>query len=199
MTDRGSVEAMSTTAVRPLRRAEYDLLVEHGAFAGERIELLDGELVEVSPQDARHATMIEALSDHLLPPLVARARVRIQLPLAAGDLSEPEPDVAIVPRDEPREVHPSRTWHVIEVADSSVRHDLTRKARIYAAAGVPVYWVVDLPGRAVHVHTGPVDGRYTEVVRHGPDDVLDVCGVPVSLAELERGRPPAGEGPGSPP
>lgn len=185
MSDRGSVEAMSTTAVRPLRRAEYDLLVEHGAFVDERIELLDGELVEVSPQDARHAGTIEALNDRLLPALVGRARVRIQLPLAAGDLSEPEPDVAIVPRGEPRDVHPSRALHVIEVADSSVRHDLTRKARIYAAAEVPVYWVIDLPARVVHVHTRPAEGRYHEVVRNGPDDVLDVCGVPVSLAGLE--------------
>ena len=187
MSEPRSVSAMSTTTVRPLRRAEYDLLVAHGAFEGERIELLDGDPVEVSPQDARHASVIETLTEHLLPALVGRARVRVQLPLAAGELSEPEPAIAVVPSDEPRDVHPARALHVIEVAASSVRHDLTRKAAVYAAAQVPVFWVIDLSAWIVHVHTVPVDGRYTEVARHGPDDVLDVAGVPLRLGDLDLG------------
>lgn len=183
----GSVEDMTDVQVRPLRRAEYDVLVEQGVFGpGDRIQLLDGELVELSPQKAPHAGIVEALTERLVPALVGRARVRVQLPLIAGDLSEPEPDVAVVPADEPRDRHPERALLVIEVADSTLRLDLVRKARIYAAAGVPVYWVIDVSADTVHVHTGPTGGGYTTVISHGPDDVLDACGVTVKLRDLRH-------------
>jgi Uma2 family endonuclease len=171
--------------VRPLRRSEYDVLVEQGVFGeDERIQLLDGELVEMSPQHAPHADTVEALTERLVPALAGRARVRVQLPLGAGEYSEPEPDVVVVPLDEPRGRHPQRALHVIEVADATVRLDLGRKARIYAAAGVPVYWVIDLPGEVVHVHTDPTPDGYASVVVHPADAVLEVCGVALSLRDL---------------
>ena len=73
---------------------------------------------------------------------------------------------------------------VIEVAETSVRLDLVRKARIYAAAGVPTYWVVDLGRDLVHVHTEPTADGYASVTQHGPDDSLDAHGVTVTLREL---------------
>ena len=182
---RGSVEDMAEVQVRPLRRAEYDLLVEHGMFGeDERIQLLDGELVVLSPQKAPHAGIVEALTERLVPALVGRARVRVQLPLAAGEHSEPEPDVAVVPADEPRDRHPQRALLVIEVAHETLRLDLVRKARIYAAAGVPVYWVIDVHADVVHVHTDPTPDGYTSVTLHGADEVLDACGVPLALRDL---------------
>jgi Uma2 family endonuclease len=184
---RSSVEDMTDVKVRPLRRVEYDLLVEQGAFGeDERIQLLDGELVELSPQKAPHAGIVEALNEHLMPALVGRARVRVRMPLVAGELSEPEPDVAVVPADEPRDRHPERALLVIEVADTTVRLDLVRKARIYAAAGVPTFWVIDVNADAVHVHTDPTPGGYATVTRHGPDESLDACGVALTLRELRH-------------
>lgn len=184
---RRSLEGMSEVQVRPLRRAEYDVLVEQDMFgADERIELLDGELVETSPQKAPHAGTVEALNELLMPALVGRARVRVQLPLGAGEHSEPEPDIAVVPADEPRHRHPERALLVIEVADTTVSLDLGRKARIYAAAGVPVYWVIDVNRDVVHVHTDPAAGTYATVTRHGADDPLDACGVTVTLRDLHR-------------
>jgi Uma2 family endonuclease len=185
MAEGRSVEDMSGIQVRPLRRAEYDVLVEHGMLTEEdRIELLDGELVTVTPQNAPQAGVVEALNERLMPALAGAARVRVQLPFAAGEHSEPEPDIAIVPSDEPRDRHPERALLVIEVADATVRLDLVRKARIYAAAGVPTYWVIDIGAEVVHVHTDPAESGYATVTRHGPDEPLDACGLTVRLREL---------------
>jgi Uma2 family endonuclease len=176
---------MSEVRIRPLRRAEYDLLIDQGVFdEDERIQLLDGELVAISPQNAPHAGIVEALNERLMPVLVGRARVRVQLPMAAGEHSEPEPDIAVVPADEPRDRHPERALLVIEVADRTVSLDLVRKARIYAAAGVPVYWVVDVNRDVVHVHSGPTADGYATVTQHDADEPLDACGVTVTLREL---------------
>lgn len=181
---RRSVEDMSDVRVRPLRRAEYDLLIEQGVFVDERIQLLDGELVTMSPQKAPHAGIVEALNERLMPALVGKARVRVQLPMAAGEHSEPETDLAVVPADEPRDRHPERALLVIEVADASLSLDLVRKARIYAAAGVPVYWVIDVNRDVVHVHTDPTGEGYGSVTQHTADEPLDACGVTVALRDL---------------
>lgn len=176
---------MSDVTVRPLRRVEYDLLVEQGAFdEDERIELLDGELVEMSPQKVPHARVVETLNERLMPALAGTARVRTQLPFAAGEHSEPEPDVAVVPADAPRDRHPAVALHIIEVADTSLTLDLGRKARIYAAAGVPVYWVIDPGVPAVHVHGEPTSDGYDSIQVHGLDTELDACGVTLRLREL---------------
>jgi Uma2 family endonuclease len=108
----------------------------------------------------------------------------VQLPLVAGEYSEPEPDIAVVPADEPRDRHPERALLVIEVADSTLRLDLIRKARIYAQTGVPVYWVIDVNRHVVHVHTDPTEEGYSSVVEHAGGDTLDACGVTFSLEGL---------------
>jgi Uma2 family endonuclease len=182
---RRSLDDMPEVRVRPLRRREYDALIEHGLIGeDERIQLLDGELIELSPQGAPHAGLVEALTERLVPALVGRARVRVQLPIVTDEYSEPEPDLAVIPADEPRDRHPERALLIIEVADSTVRLDLIRKARIYAAAGVPTYWVIDVDRDVVHIHTEPTSDGYATVVEHGPDDRLDACGVVLTLAEL---------------
>jgi hypothetical protein len=83
--------------VRPLRRAEFDKLVELGVFEGERIELLDGWMVRMSPIGPPHSSAVNELARLCMRHLSDVARVRIQSPFAALDVSEPEPDIAIVP------------------------------------------------------------------------------------------------------
>lgn len=188
MADRSNVEDMPEVRVRPLRRVEYDMLVDHGMLTEQdRIELLDGELVAMSPQNEPHARIVEALTERLVPALAGTARVRVQLPFAAGEHSEPEPDIAIVPADEPRERHPERALLIIEVADATVRLDLVRKARIYAAAGIPTYWVIDIGDEVVHVHADPSQAGYGTVTQHGPDEPLDAVGVTFTLRALTDG------------
>src|SRR5262245_14765251 len=99
---------------RPITRAEYQAIGEAGLFQDERVELIDGVIVRMAPRGEPHDTTIERLNELLLPPLVGRARVRIQLAFAASEYSEPEPDVAIVPRDEPRTDHPGRATLLVE-------------------------------------------------------------------------------------
>ncbi len=168
-----------------MRRVEFDVLVERGVFGeDDRLQLLDGELVIARPQGVAHARIVEALNERLMPALIGRARVRVQLPLAAGEHSEPEPDIAVVPADAPRDRHPETALLVIEVADTSLTLDLGRKAGIYAAVGVPVYWVIDTSTGVVHVHTDPSGSVYGSVRQCGRADELDAVGVRIRLGEL---------------
>lgn len=163
-------DLVATERLRPLRRVEYDRLVELGCFGeDEKVELLEGVIVQMTPQGLEHAAAIESLTHRLVLALATRARVRVQLPFAASDISEPEPDLAVVPPGDPRLSHPEQALLLIEVADSSLSKDRRVKTRIYAAAGVPEYWVVDVAGRTIEVRTEPgVDGyRQARIARPG--------------------------------
>lgn len=166
----------SPLQVRPLRRIEYDRLVAAGMFEGERIELLRGALVVMSPQSLEHIVAIRRLTMILAPALVGRAVVQVQGPLAVSDDSEPEPDVSIVTGDE--DALPSTAFLVIEVAVSSVRTDMEVKARIYGEAGVPEYWVVDVPRRVVVRHLSPEGDAYRAVTEHGAEERLGLQSFP---------------------
>jgi Uma2 family endonuclease len=161
-----STEAART--VRPLRRAEYDQLIALGAFADEHIELLDGSLVQMSPIGPPHSETVSTLAELFSVALKGKARVRSQNPFAAGDLSEPEPDVAVVPLADYYDAHPARAHLIVEVAESSLAVDRGRKARLYAECRVPEYWVVDVVGRNVEVYTEPVSGVYQHVTVYEP-------------------------------
>jgi Uma2 family endonuclease len=166
---------------RPLKRAEYDQLIELGFFASERVELLYGVLVEMSPQNTPHSWAVEQLTLLLVPLAVAnRARVRVQLPMAASDDSEPEPDVLVSALEESRG-HPSRALLVVEVADASLRVDAGLKARLYAETQAIEYWVVDVRNRRVDVYSDPVDGEFATRRRVDPGGVLR----PIAFPDVE--------------
>jgi Uma2 family endonuclease len=172
------------SSLRPIRRAEYDRLVASGFFSeDERVELLYGVLVLMAPQDPAHSSVIEQLNHLLLPALVGRARVRIQLPFAASDESEPEPDVAVVPPGDYRTEHPKTAHLIVEVANTSHQKDRTVKGRLYAECGVREYWLVDVPARTVEVHTAPARGIYSSVInRTGADRISLVAFADVVVA-----------------
>jgi Uma2 family endonuclease len=181
------METSTTENVRPLRRVEYEKLAELGVFEGERIELLEGALVYMSPIGTRHSSAIQKLTALLVTALGNRAAVRPQLPIAASDLSEPEPDLLVAAPGDYDTAHPSTAYLVIEVAESSLAHDRGIKQRIYAKVGVPEYWIVDVLGRAIEVYLEPAEGNYTRMVPypHGasitltqfPDVVIRVADV----------------------
>lgn len=160
---------------------------EAGLFRDERVELIDGVIVRMSPRTVLHDSVLERLCALLYPKLTGRARLRPQLAFAANEWSEPEPDLAIVPLAEPRTDHPGRALLVVEVAVSSLAFDRSTKAVLYARAGVPDYWVVDAERRSVIACSGPSDGGYGRSVRHERDAVLEVPGfedVRVPIAAL---------------
>jgi Uma2 family endonuclease len=172
--------------IRPLRRLEYDRMVELGMLVDEKVELIKGFIVRMSPQGLPHASGVQYLAQFLVLALAGpgRASVRIQAPLAASDDSEPEPDIAVVVPGAYRDAHPTTAFLVIEFSESSLRFDRTEKAEVYAAAGVEEYWIVDTRHELIEVRTDIVDGVYSRVTpyRRGqtlaprafPDVVLKV-------------------------
>ncbi len=176
------VDPLTTGLVpwRGLTRAAYEAMVDAGLLDGAPVELLEGVLVEVSPQGEQHSRPIMLLTRWLARNLPDQYFVRPQLPLAATEHSEPEPDLAVV-TDTPGR-HPGTAILTIEVTVTTQRLDLEVKPLIYAAAGVREYWVIDVPRREVVVHTGPTDSAgYTSRVRRSWDEALLV---PVDPGEV---------------
>jgi Uma2 family endonuclease len=168
----GTMNVAAVARLRKLRRAEYDRLVEMGWFQDERVELIDGLLVEMGPQGTRHAEVVARLNRLLMAVLLDRATVRIRSPFAIGDAAEPEPDVAVVPLADYSGRYPETAFLIIEVAESSLAKDRLVKAELYARGGVPEYWLVDLDGRAVEVYRDPRDGVYRSMTRLSEADTL---------------------------
>jgi len=160
---------MATSAaevIRPLRRVEYDQLVELGAFQDERIELIEGVLVAMSPIGTRHDATVQRLTRLLVLALEGLAGVRCQSSFAALEYSEPEPDFTLIPPGDYDLAHPSEAYLIIEVAESSLAMDRGKKLRLYATCAVPEYWVVNLPERCIEVYTEPSPGAYARVERY---------------------------------
>jgi Uma2 family endonuclease len=155
--------------IHRIDRAGYHQLGESGAFGDSRVELIDGVIIAMNAMRGPHASAVMRLTRLLTHQLEERAWVRAALPLALSSQSEPEPDFAIVSNEQlpDDESHPSTANLVIEVADTSLAFDLGLKARLYAAARIPEYWVVDLEQHRLVVHLEPKKGEYQRVSRHG--------------------------------
>lgn len=147
----------------PIDRRTYHQLGELGAFQGRRVQLVYGTIIDMSPMGVPHRDALRILNRYLVNLTPPRLDVMVQLPVVVADDSEPEPDFCLVPHGRAEEVlHPVL---VIEVADSSANLDLGPKARLYAEAKIPEYWVIELGSRATVVHRTPRRGRYTSVKR----------------------------------
>lgn len=159
-------------------------MVAVGLFRGERVELWRGWIVQMGPQKSPHAAAVQRLNYifvlALRPGKVAE--VRVQLPLALSDNSEPEPDITVVAPGSYESAHPSASdvRLLIEVAESSLADDRGFKAEEYAGAGIPEYRIVNLIDGLVEVHTRPMHGRYGSVIAAGRGQTLR----PVAFPEL---------------
>ena len=148
-----------TIRTKRWRRVEYEQLIELGVFRrDERLELLGGHLLVREPQSDRHALAIELCTDALRAALGPEWRIRVQLPVALDDESEPEPDVSVV-RGRARQIAdrsiPSRPALIVEVTDTSLAFDRRDKGSLYARAGVVDYWIVNLVDRVLEVYRAP--------------------------------------------
>ena len=147
---------------------EYERMGEVGIIdPAERVELLDGEIVAMSPIGPQYAAVVDAIAEQLYGKLIGRVTIRVQNPLRLLPRSEPQPDITVARRrrDFYRGAHPTAEdiLLVIEVADTSLRTDQLVKLPIYARQRIIEVWVIDLSVEVVHVHTDPVDGNYREV------------------------------------
>ena len=134
-------------------------------FSGERVELIHGIIVEMTPVGPLHVDVLDELNRIFVLALEGRGRVRIQQPYAASDDDEPEPDLAVVPLGRYGEHHPSEAHLIVEVAHSSLEYDREIKAPLYAQSRVAEYWIVDVEARSIEVYNHPRDGRYQNVAR----------------------------------
>jgi Uma2 family endonuclease len=135
-------------------RRQYYEIAELGFFDNKRVELLDGLILDMPPQDEAHvaavSNLIEFLAEHL-----KSYRVRCQGPVSPDEFSEPEPDFAVTARPtKARKDHPATAILVIEVSNTTLARDRAKGA-IYAAAGVKEYWIVNLRARAIEQYTKP--------------------------------------------
>lgn len=155
--------------VHRLDRAAYHQLSDAGAFDGKKVQLIDGVIVTMNSMGPPHAFVVGKLNQLLSIQLGDSRIIRVGLPLALSERSEPEPDLAVVSEKDtdPGADHPSTSPLIIEVSDSSRTFDLGLKADLYAAARLPEYWVVDLKNAKIVVHLEPKKGRYQRVHRFG--------------------------------
>ncbi len=171
---------------------QYFALVDRGDLSpDDRVELLEGVVVSMSPQGCPHANAIARITALLVPLVGSRGVVRVQTSFRAGRYNVPEPDFAVVPGPLERweHAHPSEALLIIEVSAHSLPTDRLSKAAIYAAAGVPQYLVVNLAGDRVETFTGPIPrrARWTEArtaVRGERIPLVALPGLSLAVDEL---------------
>jgi Uma2 family endonuclease len=163
----------------------YDEMIAQGILtSGDRVELLAGEIVEMSPIESPHASCVLRLNQLFSLALGKRVTVAVQSPIVLPPDSEPEPDIAILrPREDfyfhahPR---PDDVLLLVEVADSSLMLDRTVKLPLYGAAGVSEIWIVNLSANLIEVYTQPGPGGYGQKRAVSGDALL----VPIAFPEL---------------
>lgn len=145
--------------------ADYHRMADEGIIpSSERVELIRGEIWKMSPINSPHAAMVNRLAELLILELAGKAVVSIQNPVRLDDFSEPEPDIVLAQfrKDRYRDRHPAPIdiFLVIEVANSSLEFDRGVKRSLYAQAGIPEYWIINLPQKQIEVYRQPEHGVY---------------------------------------
>lgn len=162
---------------------EYHLMIESGLLTGKSVELLNGEIVEMSPEREEHSYTNDDVAELLREKLQGLAKIRESHPITL-DNSEPEPDIAIarLPKTIYAQHHPypQDIYWLIEVSNKTLGKDLTEKSTIYARNGILEYWVIDLVNKKLIVHTTPEGNKYTKVTEYTKGVIS-----PLAFPELE--------------
>lgn len=160
---------------------DYHRMVEAGILGeDDRVELVNGEILEMSPIGGRHVACVNRINRILIEHLGDAAIVSIQNPIRLGEYQEPEPDAAVI-RDRPYgDQLPSADDVLLlaEISSTSLSFDRGTKLPLYAAAGILEVWLVDIPGQAIERHTNPVDGTYRVTVRVGRGEAIESTVLP---------------------
>jgi Uma2 family endonuclease len=165
--------------------AQYDEMIARGDFEpreDHHVELIEGEVVPMSPIGPVHGDFLEILTEwsYEVRPR-AEVKIRVQDSLGIPELdSVPEPDLYWAGRRDYRVRRPeaSDIWLLIEVSESSLAKDLGRKARLYARAGIADYWIINVAGRTVEVRREPRDGIYERVQSFRPGEMIPLLAFP---------------------
>ncbi|CAA9582307.1 MAG: COG1355, Predicted dioxygenase [uncultured Thermomicrobiales bacterium] len=146
---------------------EYHRMAEAGILGeDDRVELIDGEIVQMSPIGGPHMRCVNRFNNLLVPQVGPGLSVSVQNPVRLSNRNEPQPDLAVLRDAAGADAVPlaAEALLVVEVADTSLRYDREVKLPRYAAAGIPEAWLADLPGERLERHSDPRDGAYTRVV-----------------------------------
>ena len=173
---------------------DYYRMADAGIFTeDDRVELIEGEIVRMAPIGSLHADVVDQLNRLFIEHLTRdQARVRIQNPIRLNDRTEPQPDVVLA---RPRPGSPYRSVHpgprdillVVEIADTSLAYDRDVKTRVYARAGLPEVWIVDLTTKTVEICHSPLEGAYTQRTIVGRESTIAPQAFPdvhLSVAEI---------------
>ncbi|MCI0457871.1 MAG: Uma2 family endonuclease [Gemmataceae bacterium] len=178
-----TVPTLAEPDKRRWTRSEFYRMAELGWFDGQRVELIDGDVMVQSPQKFGHYATVDRVAEVLRALFGAGFWVRIQGPMAFGAFSEPEPDVSVAAgRREDYSDHPTTAVLLVEVSDTTLAYDQNRKASLYATVGVREYWIVNLVDRQVEVYRNPRPDN-TQDFGHGYAD-RQVLVAPAALAPL---------------
>lgn len=144
---------------------DYHKMIDAGILTpDDRVELINGEIIIMSPIKSAHASIVDILSQELVVNLHQQATIRTQNPISISNHSEPEPDIAVVINrsDRYRNSHPlpNETLLVIEVSDSTLIKDQKIKAPLYAQANISEYWIVNIPEQQIEIYCQPKNGQY---------------------------------------
>jgi len=181
---------------RPYRfsRDEYLRLGDLGMFAGKRVELIDGEIVEMAAQKNRHAQGVQALLDALTTLYGSKYWVRSQMSLDLDPHGIPDPDIAVIRgnwRSHAPEAIPSTALLVAEVGDSTLVDDQTYMMSLYAAAGIREYWVLNLVDEQLEIHRDPAPDPsqkfghgYASITTHLPGDRVSTLLLPYETFDV---------------
>lgn len=154
---------------------EYEQMIAAGVFAEDlRIELIDGEIVEMAPIGDDYVSGLNLLVDDMYGQVRAEAIVSVQNPIRLPPYGEPQPDITLIRRAAVRQglPHVEDILLVVEVADSTIDTDQKVKLPMYAAAGIPEAWLVDMKARVIERHIDPIDGSYRQVAAARRDQTL---------------------------
>ncbi len=151
----------------------------------DRLELVHGEIIQMSPIGNYHAAVVRRLNTLLSPLVAPQAIVDVQNPVKIGDHSEPEPDIMVLPfRDDyyaSTGVTPADVLLLVEVSDSTLRYDRNTKLPLYAAAGIREVWIVDVNKQQLEVYRQPNEERYQFMETLTRDDTVDAAQLPLSV------------------
>jgi Uma2 family endonuclease len=175
--------------IHTFTRTEFNQMADMGFFDDQRVELLEGEILDMSPQNEPHMYCVSELLRFFIENLPNTFQVRCQGPYAASDSSQPDPDVYVIPKPgrTPAD-HPTAALLAVEVADTTLARD-RRKIPIYAAGGIQEYWIINLNARQIEQYTlpNPAEASYGKRAVLNTTDTLTCTTLPLpprSVAEF---------------
>ncbi|WP_431708614.1 Uma2 family endonuclease [Geminocystis sp. CENA526] len=194
LTESSPTNAIDSLSLRLLTVREYNLMAQVGILTNdEKVELINGQIITMSPQGSFHAAAIRR-TDRLFGKVFKdNVIIQKQLPIIVNEISQPEPDIAIVKYDalDYDDRHPLATevYLVMEIADTTLKTDLEIKRQLYASGNIPEYWVLDVKQRQLYIYRQANNGDYETTMilnDEGSIEPLNFPDVKINVSEMLR-------------